>query len=480
MSSSPIPWKHVRNVLVLFAPLWCGTTLLFGTMGVGYALFKGDVYSASQSLVVRDEAGSSVTRLGRFPSQTELKAAQKTIQEMSHNREVVAAALRSIGPPSGKPDPDYPSTEVVDSIAGTCVSLLAPNGSEFGNTEVVYLQVQAKTQDRANKFCSAMYDSLTSQLRLVRQVRADSMIDELTQTREIARNNLDEASDRLRDIEIKFGTDLGELRNLNDAISGDGANRRALESITDELNAAELALDKRESLYELLVAGSEDPQQLLINGGELLAEQPSLLRLKEGLIDAQIASSRQSGVYTDANPKQRVALAAEKEINARMQIETAAVIRSMEPMLKLEREQVAQLHFRKAELSKRLNHLAKARTDYAKVDAEVRQRTEQHSRAERSLAEATAIRSAALSTNLVANLGDPQVSDYPVGPSGSTLTLGATMAGLICGLGAVFLIAPGPSNVGGGRRWSDYLQGGRRRNEPAVDKSADKKTPASE
>ena len=156
---------------------------------------------------------------------------------MSHNREVVAAALRSIGPPSGKPDPDYPSTEVVDSIAGTCVNLLAPNGSEFGNTEVVYLQVQAKTQDRANMFCSAMYDSLTSQLRLVRQVRADSMIDELTQTREIARQNLDEASNRLRDIEIKFGTDLGELRNLNDAISGDGANRRALESITDELNA---------------------------------------------------------------------------------------------------------------------------------------------------------------------------------------------------------------------------------------------------
>ncbi len=272
----------------------------------------------------------------------------------------------------------------------------------------------------------------------------------------------------MHEIEIKFGSDLGELRSLNDAISGEGANRRALEAITDELNTAELKLEKRESLYAHLVAGSEDPQQLLINGGDLLSDQPSLLRLKEGLIDAQIKSSEQSGVYTDANPKQRVALAAEKEILARMQIETVAVIRAMEPMLQLEREQVAQLHYRKAELCKRLNHLATARTDYAKIDAEVRQRTAQLAEAENALAEAKAIRSAALSTNLVADLGPPQVTDHPIGPSGSLLTIGSTMAGLICGLGAVFLTAPGPTDQRTGRRWSDFLHNGRRNSDAEV------------
>jgi hypothetical protein len=463
MSASPIPWKHVRNVLVLFAPLWCGTTLLFGSLGVGYALFKSDAYSASQPLVVRDEASNSVSRLGRFPSQTELKAAQKTIQEMVHNREVVADALRKIGPPSGRPDPNYPSPEVVDSVASSCVGLLAPSGAEFGNTEVVYLQVKANSQQRATAFCAALLDSLKAQLRRVRQVRADSMIEELTYTRDIARENLVEVSVRMREIEMQFGTDLGELRNLNDTISGEGANRRALETITEELNRAELALQKRESLYRLLVAGSENPQNLLINGGDLLADQPSLLRLKDGLIDAQITSSQQSGVYTDANPKQRVALAAEREIHARMRIETAAVIRAMEPMLKLEREQVAQLHFRKAELSKRLNQLAAARTEYAQIDADVRQRTLQLTDAERALAEAVAVRSAALSTNLVADLGPPQVTEQPLGPSGAALTLGSMMAGLICGLGAVFLIAPGPTETRAGRRWSDYLYDGRRR-----------------
>ncbi len=110
MTSSPIPWKHVRNVLVLFLPLWGGAAILFGFLGAGYALFSSDIYLARQALVVRDEASSSVSRLGRFASQTELKAAQETILEMTQNPEVVAAALRQIGPPSGRPDPDWPSS----------------------------------------------------------------------------------------------------------------------------------------------------------------------------------------------------------------------------------------------------------------------------------------------------------------------------------------------------------------------------------
>jgi len=442
--------------------------MLFSIIGVGYALLKDDLYSASQPLVVRDEASTSVTRLGRFPSQTELKAAQKTIQEMAHNREVVAEALRQIGPWSGKPEADWPSTELVDRIAASRVNILAPQGAEFGNTEVIYLQVRAETQARASAFCQAMLESLTRQLRGVRRVRADSMIAELQHTRDLAEQNLDESASKIRAIEVQFGSDLGELRNLNDTISGDGTNRRSLEEITNELNAAEWSLEKRESLYRLLLAGAEDPQHLLINGGDLLESEPSLLRLKDGLIDAQIESSRLSGIYTDQNPKQRAALAAEAEIRRRMQHEAAAVIKAMKPMLELEREQVARLHHRKQQLSKRLELLAKARADYAKLDAQLRQRTEQLADAERALAEAKAIRSAALSTNLVADLGPPQVTDHPVGPSGSMLAGGSTMAGLIFGLGAVFLIAPGPSDTRGGRRWSDYLRGGRRSSDPPL------------
>lgn len=147
---------------------------------------------------------------------------------------------------------------------------MAPKGSEFGNTEVVYLQVEAEPQECAVEFCLAMFNSLTEQLRKVRQVRAGSVIEELIHRRDLAKRDLDESASRLREIEVRFGTDLAELRNLNDTITGNGTNGRALEKTTRELQVVELELEKRESLYLLLVAGSEDPQQLLISGGELL------------------------------------------------------------------------------------------------------------------------------------------------------------------------------------------------------------------
>ncbi|TWU47446.1 hypothetical protein Poly51_52460 [Rubripirellula tenax] len=462
MNSSPIPWKHVRNVLVLFAPLWVGAVLVFGAIGTVYSLFRSDVYSARQPLVVRDEATTSVDRLGRFASQTDLKAAQETILEMTQNPEVVAAALRQIGPPSNKSAEGWPSTTIVDDVATSAVNLAAPKGSEFGNTEVVYLQVKSSTQQRATDFCRAMYDNLTAQLRKVRQVRADSVIAELSHSRDLAARNLDASSARMREIEVEFGTDLGDLRNLNDTISGDGTNRRTLEDTTREAQVVELEVEKLESLKAVLVLGAEDPQQLLVSGSDMLASQPSLQRLKDGLIDAQLAASQLAGIYTPENPKRMAAAATELEIKRRMQQETVAALRAMEPALKLERDRLARLRERETALKLRLDHLATIRTDYAKIDADVQHRTEMLGEAERSLAEANATRSAALSTNLIAELGPPQATDNPVGPGGTVLTVGSMMAGLIFGLGAVFLIAPGPSDINGGRRWSDYLGAGRR------------------
>ncbi|MGB0597000.1 MAG: hypothetical protein ACPGLY_09935 [Rubripirellula sp.] len=66
MSSAPIPWNHLRLTLFRLAPLWCGTAILLGAMGVGYALLSSKSFSARQPLVVRDEANHSVDRLGRF------------------------------------------------------------------------------------------------------------------------------------------------------------------------------------------------------------------------------------------------------------------------------------------------------------------------------------------------------------------------------------------------------------------------------
>lgn len=461
--SAPIPWKHIRNVLVLFAPLWLGATMLFGAVGLCYSLFKKDQYIARLPLVMRDEAARSVDRLGRFPSQTELKAAQKTILEMTKNPEVVRAALEQIGPPDGRHDPEYPTATQIDSICESNVNLVAPEGAEFGSSEVVYLQVKAADRDRATSFCLAVFDNLTQHLRNVRRVQADSMISELQHGRDMAKQALDESAVRLSEIEVQFGTDLGDLRSLNETLTGDSTGRRTLETTLTELQAAQLELQKLESLVSLLDAGTKDPQQLLISGEDLLSSQPSLQRLKIGLMDAQIRSSELSGVYTFNNPKRRAAIAVETEIRARMQKEAASIVQGMAPRIKLQSEKVSQLSVKSQQLAERLEKIALVRANYGKINSEYKHRTDTLAQAESQLAEAHAARSAALSTNLIAELGKPQASDKPLGPGTIVLAGGSTFAGMIFGLGAVFLIAPGPTETHGRRRWSDYLQGRGRR-----------------
>ena len=241
--------------------------------------------------------------------------------------------------------------------------------------------------------------------------------------------------------------------------------RRSLEQNKERLQQAEMDLDKMQSLYRLLVAGAEDPQKLLISGSDLLNSQPSLQRLKDGLIDAQLKASQLSGVYTMQNPKRRAAIATEREIRERIIQETNSVIASMQPMLELQVAQVRKLKSKVTDLSNKLATLAEARISYAEIEAEMKQRTEQLATAEKRLVDARANRSAALATNLVAELGPPQVSDKPIGPGTAKLTVGAMVAGLIFGLGAVFLVAPGPVHSHGRRRWTDHLEGQNRRAE---------------
>jgi uncharacterized protein involved in exopolysaccharide biosynthesis len=310
-----------------------------------------------------------------------------------------------------------------------------------------------------------MFDSLTKRLRDVRRVRADSVIVELTQTRDIAKRHLEEVSARMQEIERNFGSDLGELRNLNEFDTAGSGNHQALATTREQLRLAEVELERLQALHSLLFAGSKDPQKLLIGGRDLLYSQPSLQRLKEGLIDARLKASQLSGVYTLQNPKRKAAIATEREIRERIIQETLSAIASMQPRIELQVAQVEKLKQQAATLSDRLAMLAQATTSYSEIGSELRQRTEQVADAEKRLLEAHASRSAALSTSLIAELGPPQVTENPIGPPMSTLTIGSMLAGLLVGLCAVFLIAPRPTYSHGRRRWTDHLEDQNRRAE---------------
>lgn len=473
-SQAPVSWKHFRDLLVLYTPLWLGAAVAFGALGATYALLRTDHFLARQPLVVRDEANSAVDRLGRFADASALRAAQETVLDIAHNRNVVAAAMQEIGHPNADASADWPTVSDIDDAIEQSVNVIAPQGEEFGGTEVIYLQTKAESQQRAVAFCNAMFKNLTNHLRKVRQVRADSVIKELTYTRDLAKDKLDNVAEEMRQMESLLGEDLGDLRNLIDAISGDSATRRSLETARQKLQEEEVKLRKMQSLLDLLVQGAKDPDQLLINGDDMLRSQPSLQRLKEGLIDAQLQASKLVGVYTKENPKRKAAEATEREIRHRIVQETQSVINAMQPALAVQTAETKKLAEQVNKLTEKLANLAEARTTYADIDADLRNRQQQLANAEQRLAEAEANRQAALSTSLVASLGDPIVTDKPVGPGGTTITLGSVVAGLLFGLGTVFLVAPGQSNTQGGRRWSDRMMA----DQPGTGDAADRCSPA--
>lgn len=456
-SHSPIAWRHLRYVLLLFAPLWVGSAVLFAAAGIAFSWLSSDTWTASQPMVLRDETTGAVERLGRFSSQTELKNAQETTLDLAGNLEVVTAALKKIGPPPGQPEAKWPSATVVASTAQKAVNVRAPQGGEFGDSDIFYLQVEQESPQRAEQFCAALFEALTEQMGRVREVRAASMISELTHARDLARQRLDAAHDQVRQIEINFGSDLVELRNLAEAINGEGANRRAFEETDKELQEAELELDHLLALRDLIQRGLDDPNQLLVSGADLLQQQPSLQRLKDGLIDAQLARSQLSGNMRPQHPRIRTAELAEAAILKSIKQELASALPAMQRMIDLEQERVDRLTAKRQDLDRRLERLAEVRTQYSLLSSEVKHRTEALEQAERALTDAQVSRSAAMSVSLLAKLGPITVGDSPNGPSTSLLALGGGAAGLIFGLGLVFLIAPGPQQPSFGRRWSDRL-----------------------
>ncbi len=225
--------------------LWIATTVAFGGLGLVYVLFlKNDMWTASQGLIVRDEANGAVMRLGRFQSQTEMKAAQETILEMARNTQVLREALLEVGPAKtflsfNKISENWPSQREVSELAEDAIGVRAPQGAEFGTTEVIYLDIKQHTRDRALELNKAVCKALDNRLRQVRVARADGVINELVRASNMATEDLKKASEQLQIVEREAGADLADLRGLSEANGSGSASRNQLENVKTELRQVE-------------------------------------------------------------------------------------------------------------------------------------------------------------------------------------------------------------------------------------------------
>lgn len=439
----PIKPNEVFQLILCYRLRWMVPAGVVVLLALIFAVLKPDTWQASQALTVREEAigVDERQRTGKFEQVEQMKAVQETIMELARSRGVLQAALAEVGPARGTATADWPSAIDVEELRKN-VELAPPHGAEFGSTEVFYLKVKDHSRERAIELASAICDQLINRFQGLRNDKAEGMVHELTNGVQLARAELDEATDRLARLESQVGSDLAELRILEKNPNGQGDLRQKVTLIETELRAAEEALRSQQELRRLLEQAQENHDSLIATPNRLLESQPALRRLKEGLIDAQLRSAQLLGSMSEIHPAVMAARESEAEVRAHLRDELATAIRGVDVDLRLELSRVETLQGKLLETDRRLGEIANQRADYGNLIEEINQKTRVLNEAENRLAEVRSSRAAAFSTSLLNRIDKPDTGSKPVGPGKAVIVLAGLFGGLIIGAGVLFLTVP--------------------------------------
>jgi uncharacterized protein involved in exopolysaccharide biosynthesis len=415
-----------------------------------YAAFHQEMWEASQALIVRNEAFGAEKGPGKFSYPEEMKTVQETILEVVRSRSVLEAALREVGPanPGARLSRDgqeclssFPTDRDVVELRQN-VKLVPPKGAEFGKTEVFYLTVRAEDHARSVALNEAIFKQLRAQFQDLRDVKAQSMVAELTKTVRLANADLDQATAALRSAERRVGADLGELRSMQDLATSDSALRRSGEEIRAQLRENATAEKTNQELLAAVVDAQADTGRFVAMPNRLLESNASLRRLKDGLVDAQLRTAGLLGTMSAEHPKVQTAKETEAEIARNLRSELVAARRGIAIELQLCAHRRALLEEQLATANRRLAALADLRAGYTNLVAEAKNRGVLVERAEANLAEARAARASAKATSLISRIDTPDAGIRPVGPGRIVIALCGVLAGLLTGFGILFLAVP--------------------------------------
>jgi succinoglycan biosynthesis transport protein ExoP len=289
------------------------------------------------------------------------------------------------------------------------------------------------------RLAEAICKHLHARSQELRDQKAGGMVAELTNTVELAKADLTSTTGELTTIETRIGSDLGELRVLDDVGGGDSPLRRSINEMELELRQAQQAIDANQELVSLLTTSKTDTSSLVAAPNRLLESQPVLKRLKDGLVDAQLRTAQLSGNMSESHPLVQAAKISESEIADHVRQELDSAIRGGQIELRLSQERAAMLEKQLAAARTRLSNLAGMRAVYANVVAERNRRVDILKTAEQQLSEARASQAAARTTSIITAIDGPVAADYPAGPGKASLVAAGGFGGLILGLAIVLL-----------------------------------------
>lgn len=460
MSTTPPVIAHILQFarsLRSYWLFWVVPTAVMTVGALGYAIVKPDEWQATQVLHVRNEAAGTGdgSKLGDFTSVDAMQTAQETMAELVRNRSALEQALLEVGPPADRRGGgSWPSAEDVDSLSDS-ITIKAPGGAQFGRTEVVQVSVKSRSRERSVALTSAVCDQLEKNLQTLRDKRTASVIKELTKQLQLAEIDLQASTKKLEELEAQIGSDLHELRILNQSGTGESNLRTSLTQIKNDLRAAKQAYEEKEEQLKYLVTAQRDLKQVIAMPSRLLESQPALKRLKDGLVDAQLRTSELSGTMSKDHPKVQAAMQAEQEVLANLRDELVVATQSLKTEISISGKLIESLEQQRESAEARLDRIASLRARYHNLDSEVKQRSETVQKTAKDLGDARASHAAAAASSLITRIDGPQLGTYPLGPGRSMICIAGLFGGLATGMGLVFVVSP--QGQATGRRWSDSV-----------------------
>jgi uncharacterized protein involved in exopolysaccharide biosynthesis len=432
-------FSDLTHALQTHVRWWVVPAIVGAVLAAGYSLVASREWRATQALTVRPEAASvSEEKLGKFSDLSEMKVLQATILELAKSQSVIEATLTSVGPRGWFASSQFPTEQDVENFRSQ-IDMRPPGGAEFGQTEVFYLSVRDSSRERAAKLVAALADQLEKRMQSLRDERAQSQMAELNRTVAMAEADLNSRTVQLADFEANIGADLAELRSMNANVSGQGEVSQELQAVENDRRGNETRQHEDQNLLALLTSAQSDPRQLVATPSSLLTSQPALSRLKDALVDAQVHTANLLGTYADDHPYVIAAKEAEQRVQTQLHDELALAIKGIEVDSQLAADRAASLDRSTQAGRERLARLASARAEYANLVAAVDNHTKLVETARKNLADARADHASAHSASIIGRIDGVESGIRPIGPGRVTITAAGGAAGLIFGVGFVFL-----------------------------------------
>lgn len=425
---------------------WLLPALVIGGLACVYAAVKRDRWEAVQAVSVRNETTGGAEITGHFRLEDEMKATQETVLEIVRSRPVLTAALADVGSPttwSGQGQ--WPSQGDVDDLQDV-LKIAPPKGAEFGKTEIFYIKLRDRQRERAIELLDRLCDHLDERFAELRNAKARGMAAELSEVVTLATARVQEAQKRLAEMEKNVGSNLVELRMLEQSAAGVSELNRERTEAENELRQAQARQSLNRNILQLLRDAQEDPRLLVTAPNSLFEAQPNLKRLADGLADVQLKTSTLLGVMNERHPLVSGSRQAEEAIRKKIFAELTLSLHAIAAENQLTDGRVEYLEGRLGDMRRRMSEVAALRVDYASLTSDVLHRRALLEAAERQLADARASQAVAKKCSLIDRIGVPDTGSKPVGPGRSIIALAGIAGGLIAGLGIVVLTVGPPAH----------------------------------